>query len=311
MTRDNREPLPSMGDRFVLVISVCMVLISASHWPVHAQPCSDPGTYSFGWSLEPIVGGEVWDERLLGEPFVGGGALEVSGDFSLYGNAVSNQVEVGVEGWSIIIESTGYAVLDAIGTEGTAADPARGFFNGGFNKTSLAGCFAGSRCEASSAVILCFGCPNVLPLDTTETLLRVDIGFDLTGEPNGSIRLTDGFRDAQPVRTVYSVAGESIDLCNNPDVALDVVLHSLYRRGDSNGDDRIDIADAIWIVAELLLDGPASSCPPATDINGDAGVDLADVTYLLNFNFLGGPPPPEPIAECGAAEALCITPCSE
>ena len=75
--------------------------------------------------------------------------------------------------------------------------------------------------------------------------------------------------------------------------------------GDANGDWRIDLSDAIYILTWLYLGGPPlapSACgvgafPRNGDVNGDGDIDLSDGAYLLHGLFLGGRPPVE--LECG------------
>jgi hypothetical protein len=74
-----------------------------------------------------------------------------------------------------------------------------------------------------------------------------------------------------------------------------------FVRGDANDDGRIDISDALTILASLFVQGPVSGCPESADTNGDQAVDITDAIYLLNSLFLGGPPPPPPSPDCGTA----------
>ena len=64
-----------------------------------------------------------------------------------------------------------------------------------------------------------------------------------------------------------------------------------YYRGDANGDGAIDIADVVYLVNYLFIDGPAPSPLEAGDANCDGKVDIADVVYLVNYLFIEGPPP--------------------
>jgi hypothetical protein len=65
-----------------------------------------------------------------------------------------------------------------------------------------------------------------------------------------------------------------------------------YVIGDANGDDVIDIADVVFIVNYLFINGPAPDPPERGDPNCDGEVDLGDVVYLVDYLFVGGPPPP-------------------
>lgn len=66
-------------------------------------------------------------------------------------------------------------------------------------------------------------------------------------------------------------------------------------RGDVNGDNGVDIADAIATLGFLFNSGAQPQpCDAAGDSNGDNGVDVADAVYTLAFLFDGGAPPPAP-----------------
>ena len=105
-----------------------------------------------------------------------------------------------------------------------------------------------------------------------------------------------------PVATVVVVDGgtsvtpEFVDDCTAiiaPPPALD------YRRGDSNDDGIVNIADIIWLLSELFLSGPATDCVGADDSNSDGLVDAADAVYTANMLFLAGPDPAAPYPDCG------------
>lgn len=67
-----------------------------------------------------------------------------------------------------------------------------------------------------------------------------------------------------------------------------------FVRGDTNGDTRVDIADAIWGLSYLFTGGRAPECTVATDSNGDGRINIADPIYSLNWLFSGGPISPAP-----------------
>ena len=73
-----------------------------------------------------------------------------------------------------------------------------------------------------------------------------------------------------------------------------------FVRGDTNGDARIDIADAVWTFRYLFLGGPAPGCLDSSDVNDDGRLDLADGIYVLDYQFRGGARPAPPNAPtCG------------
>jgi hypothetical protein len=69
---------------------------------------------------------------------------------------------------------------------------------------------------------------------------------------------------------------------------------------DMNCDGKIDIADAIAILAHLFSQRPAR-CPDAANVNGDDTVDIADAIYVLARLFASGPPPLGAPSPCSGA----------
>ncbi len=74
---------------------------------------------------------------------------------------------------------------------------------------------------------------------------------------------------------------------------------TLFKRGDPNGDGRLNVADAIFILGYAFGGGPAPSCLKGADTNDDGRINVADAIYLLGYAFGGGPPPPPPFESCG------------
>ncbi|MBI4586437.1 MAG: hypothetical protein HY717_20700 [Planctomycetes bacterium] len=67
-----------------------------------------------------------------------------------------------------------------------------------------------------------------------------------------------------------------------------------FHRGDPNGDGGSNVADAVYLLIFLFVQGEAPACLNAADSNDDGEVDIADCLHLLYFLFLQGPPPPMP-----------------
>ena len=96
-------------------------------------------------------------------------------------------------------------------------------------------------------------------------------------------------------RTGYLPSGLTVG-DNDPQSIQD----TYFVRGNVNPDDRVDIADAIYLFYYLFIPGAADPVNFfAADINEDFLTDLTDPIYLLEFLWLGGPPPPEPYPEVG------------
>ncbi len=71
-----------------------------------------------------------------------------------------------------------------------------------------------------------------------------------------------------------------------------------YRRGDSNDDAQINIADAVHMLEVLFL-GKQRGCDATGDVNDDGRANIADPVALLSYIFAIGPRPNEPFAGCG------------
>jgi hypothetical protein len=78
------------------------------------------------------------------------------------------------------------------------------------------------------------------------------------------------------------------DYCNADTLSFMV---RTYLCGDADSDGKIDIADVVYLINYLFIDGPAPELLEAGDANCDGTVDIADVVYLINYLFIGGPPP--------------------
>lgn len=81
--------------------------------------------------------------------------------------------------------------------------------------------------------------------------------------------------------------------------AVDAPPTAEFLRGDSNDDGIFNIADAVYLLAALLVPGsPASACSDASDVNDDGALDIADAVYQLVALFVSGSPGPS--ADCVA-----------
>jgi len=73
-----------------------------------------------------------------------------------------------------------------------------------------------------------------------------------------------------------------------------------FARGNANGDNGVDIADAIFSLGCQFLGSRCPVCLDAADANDDGQFDLGDAIYSLSWQFRGGPAPPAPGPfECG------------
>ena len=72
-----------------------------------------------------------------------------------------------------------------------------------------------------------------------------------------------------------------------------------FLRGDTNGDNTIDIADTIALLGHLFGGQSAPGCSDAADANDDEALDIADAIAILAHLFGGAGPLPEPFDTCG------------
>ena len=64
-----------------------------------------------------------------------------------------------------------------------------------------------------------------------------------------------------------------------------------HRRGDSNADGAVELADAIVSLNWLFLGGQRPSCLDAADTDDSGEINLADPVGVLGWLFIGGPAP--------------------
>ena len=65
----------------------------------------------------------------------------------------------------------------------------------------------------------------------------------------------------------------------------------IVKRGDANGDNAINIGDAVFIISYAFRNGPASDPVESGDANCDQSVNVGDAVFLISFAFRGGPAP--------------------
>src|ERR1041385_3451297 len=79
-----------------------------------------------------------------------------------------------------------------------------------------------------------------------------------------------------------------------PAQAATVLGTSQFWRSDVNQDGRIDLSDAVALLAYLFQGGAIPTCLEAADVDDSGDLDIADPINLLNFLFLAGKAPGAP-----------------
>jgi hypothetical protein len=229
----------------------------------------------------------------------------------------------GVQGWSLSVShSTDVLAVDPANPPTIEGTDAGDLLDFGFDATSLVeaqtggggalekdGEDAGEVVGFTSAVVLSFTKPVELSPTRAQSVARAhyllhadEAAPDRTP---GQVRFEDRLEGSQqPIANLLTVAGRTVFpsalvplevrpfIAGGPEVAP-------FVRGDANNDGKVDIADVVWCINELVRNGRRTVCPRAADVNGDGLYDLSDPMYLVQWHYLQGPSPPHPFPDCG------------
>jgi len=84
----------------------------------------------------------------------------------------------------------------------------------------------------------------------------------------------------------WSIRDTSICFYNSG--SLTVIL---CKCGDTNGDTKVNVGDAVFLINYIFKLGPPPGSSSCADVNHDTRVNVGDVVYLINFIFKGGAAP--------------------
>ncbi len=159
---------------------------------------------------------------------------------------------------------------------------------------------------------------NVLEPGENNLLLKV---FDGTGDWELSLRFQDELQN--PITDGLSISltpsdkpkenctngidddGDTKADCADSDCAAEPsCLVTMFHRGDSDDNGKLELTDAIRILGFLFLGGAVPPCMDAADADDNGKLELTDAVRILGFLFLGGaaPAPPGPPSEACAAD---------
>ena len=94
-----------------------------------------------------------------------------------------------------------------------------------------------------------------------------------------------------------------------PDLDVQVTLRKgrtastgpVFRRGDADGNGRVQLADAVATLNALFVGGVALPCEDAADTSDNGEVNIVDAVMILDILFVGNAVVPAPgIDQCGA-----------
>ena len=88
------------------------------------------------------------------------------------------------------------------------------------------------------------------------------------------------------------VSSYSLELYTEPEGPI-------LQRGDTDGDGRLSITDAITTLRYLFSNGEEPGCLKTADADDDGLLSVTDAVRVLGFLFRGDDPLPAPFGDCG------------
>lgn len=77
-------------------------------------------------------------------------------------------------------------------------------------------------------------------------------------------------------------------LCGIP---VTLRVGQVYTIGDANGDQTVNISDAVYVISYIFSGGPAPDPAEAADVDCSGSCTISDAVYLILYIFSGGPAP--------------------
>ena len=103
------------------------------------------------------------------------------------------------------------------------------------------------------------------------------------------------------ISNVVLVNGASLGNFTRVAGQITLDLGTAFRRGDTNGDGLLNIADPVATLAYLFAGGTEPGCLASADIDASGAVQVNDPILHLDHIFSGGPPPVAPYPDCGVS----------
>ena len=135
----------------------------------------------------------------------------------------------------------------------------------------------------ATATPLMIGCVDAIvsPNAACGDMLAIDFCNDINGEGNVDLKNIAVINYESELGIGFESGGCMI------------VPETLFRRGDCNMDEMLDLSDAATTLG-YQFDGLQIVCQDACDANDDGKVNLADSMFILNYLFIFGPIMPAP-----------------
>ncbi|MCP4566750.1 MAG: hypothetical protein GY841_04115 [FCB group bacterium] len=71
----------------------------------------------------------------------------------------------------------------------------------------------------------------------------------------------------------------------------ELLVYWVHVCGDANGDDAINVGDAVYLINYIFKSGPAPEPLEGGETNCDGAINVGDAVYLINYVFKSGPEP--------------------
>ncbi len=84
-----------------------------------------------------------------------------------------------------------------------------------------------------------------------------------------------------------------------PEGFVCVPEHANFIRGDANNDGLVDVADIVFDLVYLFIDGDTPDCKDAADFDDDGLINITDPVFMTLYIFLDGIAPLSPFPDCG------------
>ncbi len=131
-------------------------------------------------------------------------------------------------------------------------------------------------------------CPDPIVVECTgpdgaEVTFDVSAADACDPDPALEVSVPSGSTFPLGTTTVTATASDAAGNQATCDFTVTVTTPGRFLRGDSNGDLKVNVTDAVHILRYLFAGGSEPPCLEAADANDDGHVTVADPVYLLRF----------------------------
>lgn len=137
---------------------------------------------------------------------------------------------------------------------------------------------------------------TIIPNDTLRYALYAGRGSTFPGNEDfvlGNLLLdeTTVSVDSFKLYTQYYWAVKCTNRVGQSSWSTSVFKAKFYIRGDANGDKKVNVGDAVYLINYIFKSGSAPAYAQMGDANCDNRINVGDVVFLINYIFKGGAAP--------------------